>query len=806
MSGATTTHTNRQKWIAMALTAAVFLALVGFYFRTASHFYPKYWVDDAAISFTFARHLAEGYGSVAYPGGERVEGFSNPTWVGLLAVAHAFGADIFPWSQHLALACALLIFLLLIYYAKSPAPGDRSPWPVALAAFLLAGNAGFAIWNQSGMENALYGFLLTAGMMLVIREARDPDAKPWSAPVLVLLAITRPEAVAHLGIAGLFLLVSDLFEHRRPTRRFFLWVGAAAGLFAAYHVWHYIYYARPFPNTYYAKVRPGVAEHLFSLRSRGWKYVFTYLQAYGYTPLLVLTLPAFARRRLWREATYFALTGMFLLFFPIYANGDWMKSWRFLSNFPIPLALLLGLAAFNMAYWVRKPASRFLSAKWATVAVTILAVLWTVVPIALIDGGSRAELALFLDDREVSAKGIARRVRWWNGIAKKVAVRPHDALMTDMDMGGTTYNWDGRIMDIGYLLSVPMATHRYTPQWRAMMNEHYFREMRPEFIHQRRGWGRATTIPTNPKFKKQYLQLPDDRRFSRSFPNGNFVRRDLFEFDRLPEQRFATALKFPGGLRLHNIEVPEAVYPRSKVPLFLWWSRGEEAPPKCEFAIGRARPGEEPRMKDHKALMGWLPTSSWPEDKFLREVVWFETPRSEYNFEMVVAVQCRGHETVVEKVPVSLNVNRRSADKRVESLVGQAMEAAKQNAVTADRAPLPLRRAEYIAGEKRLAKQRRAVEKQRQKTYLKVAAQAFGETNYEAAALALAKCRRLEPRDDRYRNLAWQTAKKLYETGRAHQLREEYDEAYAAFDLACKAQPQHAWARRRAEEVRMKRD
>ena len=43
-------------------------------------------VDGAALDFGFARHLALGDGIVAQAGRERVEGFSNPTWISLLAV------------------------------------------------------------------------------------------------------------------------------------------------------------------------------------------------------------------------------------------------------------------------------------------------------------------------------------------------------------------------------------------------------------------------------------------------------------------------------------------------------------------------------------------------------------------------------------------------------------------------------------------------------------------------------------------------------------------------------------------------
>ena len=36
--------------------------------------FSAYFIEDAGISYSYARHLVDGEGLVAYPGGERVEG------------------------------------------------------------------------------------------------------------------------------------------------------------------------------------------------------------------------------------------------------------------------------------------------------------------------------------------------------------------------------------------------------------------------------------------------------------------------------------------------------------------------------------------------------------------------------------------------------------------------------------------------------------------------------------------------------------------------------------------------------------
>ena len=46
--------------------------------------YGRWIVDDAGITFAYARSLATGAGPVLQPGAEAVEGWSNPAWLALL--------------------------------------------------------------------------------------------------------------------------------------------------------------------------------------------------------------------------------------------------------------------------------------------------------------------------------------------------------------------------------------------------------------------------------------------------------------------------------------------------------------------------------------------------------------------------------------------------------------------------------------------------------------------------------------------------------------------------------------------------
>ena len=52
--------------------------------------FAAFFIEDAAITFSFSRNLIEGEGLVTYAGGERVEGYSNPLWTFLIAIFYLF--------------------------------------------------------------------------------------------------------------------------------------------------------------------------------------------------------------------------------------------------------------------------------------------------------------------------------------------------------------------------------------------------------------------------------------------------------------------------------------------------------------------------------------------------------------------------------------------------------------------------------------------------------------------------------------------------------------------------------------------
>ena len=288
--------------------SALALISVGFIGHYLVYTIPQpFFIEDAGISFAFARNLIEGDGLVGYPGGERVEGYSNFLWT--MLVAGLYGLGVPPWtSAKLMGALFGVLTLPLVYRIVRKARPSGGGGAALLAAAMLAASPQFVIWAAAGLENSLFCLLLAAGMDSLLRELDGDTAHriPRSAVWFALLAMTRPEGVAYGGIAG-FALVLDCVARRR-VRPLLVWGVAFALPILAYQGWRYWYFAWEFPNTYYAKLGIGTRFKPWNWTGGGWKYIKKYFTNHHIGFALPLFAVATAGLRGWRRWLGLSLT------------------------------------------------------------------------------------------------------------------------------------------------------------------------------------------------------------------------------------------------------------------------------------------------------------------------------------------------------------------------------------------------------------------------------------------------------------------------------------------------------------------
>lgn len=234
---------------AFALYLCAFIARTSFVIDGTRYFSLQ---DDAMVSMRYARNLADGNGLVWNPGGARVQGYTNPLWVGMMATIHLLPIPASKAGlaiQLVALVCLVCTVLIVRRLAIAVAQeGDRGWWPAVImtATYLPLNN-----WSVQGSELAVLAPLVAAA---VLRFERGRARGAWSIAPYALMAVAvqvRIDMAAPFAVLLAFALWSD-----RERRARHLLVGGAllAAAVLAQLGFSWWYFGDPLPNTYYLKM------------------------------------------------------------------------------------------------------------------------------------------------------------------------------------------------------------------------------------------------------------------------------------------------------------------------------------------------------------------------------------------------------------------------------------------------------------------------------------------------------------------------------------------------------------------------
>lgn len=240
--------------------------------------------DDAWITFRYAENLINGHGLVFNPG-ERVEGYTNFLWTVLMAIPMALGLDPVPVSKILGILFSLGSLAVFYFLTRSLLPPNPFPRPAA-SVLLLATFAPFAFWSIGGLETAMFGFMVLAGLHLALREFRANTAEPSaSGLVMVLAALTRPDGLLFWAVGAVFVLIRRHFKPQALIN----WLVPFGFIYAPYFIWRWLYYGWLLPNTYYVRMGTDTAQAV-ELTRTGFHYWSSFLMTHGNLPFLLLTL------------------------------------------------------------------------------------------------------------------------------------------------------------------------------------------------------------------------------------------------------------------------------------------------------------------------------------------------------------------------------------------------------------------------------------------------------------------------------------------------------------------------------------
>ena len=530
-----------------------------------------WYVEDAAITFAFAKNAAAWEGFVAYPGGERVEGFSNPTWTLLLTGLMFIGIN--PWigAKLLGAICGCVGIWAAMRWAERTLGPESGPMP-AIAPLILATSPQFVVWNASGLENSLFCALLGVGSVGLLREVeRNGVGIPWSGLAWSFLAFSRPEAAMYSAAAGTVAGFALLMRSgpRAAFRWAARWLALAGGPFLAWHAWRYAYFAWEWPNTYYAKLVEEDRFQPFDWNKRGWAY----LRGYALYSVQGVLLPAYVLGqtglRGWRRIAGLAMCAvMAVLLLPA---QDWLKYIPGMPEIPLPEAwivtlicgigavtilapaiglgrpralprllawTLAGVALFFALYsggdWMKghrwlsmgsvpaavllaDAANAFTTVAWPRLRRSLVGAV-VVVPVVAGVVGS----IVLVTGPETSPFDVRRRVLYMQGVQQRLHL--DEVTLLEVDMGAHMW-WSGfKLVDMAGLVDVPMARSGYQKPY---VRQYVYDERNPDFAHVHGYWARKTKMKAHREWR-QFVEIPGYPISPWMNHEGSHVRRDLF--------------------------------------------------------------------------------------------------------------------------------------------------------------------------------------------------------------------------------------------------------------------------------------
>lgn len=268
--------------------------------------------DDALITLAYAKNLDEGLGLDWSRRGDRVEGFTHPLWLVLLAplVLPDLPRAGLAWAAPLlGFASLLLLLASADRFARRALGAEGSErW---LAVGMVAGLYPLAYWSLQGMETALQAAMVVVIAGLGIRQVRagagGQRALGWAGGVAGLV---RPDTLLAWAAVELALAVEGRLG---KSREVLAGLARLALPLAVWQLFRLSYFGDPLPNTYYLKLE---ATDLAARLARG---AWTTLPfALAVLPLVLLALAA--RRRL--AGAELRLVLLVWAVFPLY--GIWL--------------------------------------------------------------------------------------------------------------------------------------------------------------------------------------------------------------------------------------------------------------------------------------------------------------------------------------------------------------------------------------------------------------------------------------------------------------------------------------------------
>lgn len=519
-------------------------------------------VDDAAISFSYARSLAGGEGLILQPGGQQVEGFSNPLWV--LLTAAMMAVRVFdPVVVPKLLGFAGVSLSMWLVFRKAFQAGIQSALILVVGLSLIAVSPGVVIWTASGLENGLLLLLAAASAMACISATTGKESNPGACFVAGALAgacaLARPDGLVFAGAAMTCVLLNGWISATPPlfktvVKRLGLTLLGVLAVCLPYLIFRIVYFGDTLPNTYYAKGGPGTEQVKRVLLGTPW--VFEKLESLGCAVIghnrgvllfighIALVAVAISKGRsrplLVTLLVFCVFAGLAYVLLPY----DWMAEYRFASAW-VFFFIASGFVALSEVFDRQSQRQAVLLAS----VVLVVGVAYA--------SQSLARISKFAETPTISVTEVVERGDQFRDCGHLISVsRP--SLLT-ADIGGIAYSNEVEVIDLGMLCDRRIA--RQLGEWRTdpdrkAFHDYILGERKPDFIATRAYHSWLADLDGDPRFRELYVPIFEyedqwiGKRYGKKGYSGDYVRRDLITDETLSKMRQRSEdAPYPGCLK-----------------------------------------------------------------------------------------------------------------------------------------------------------------------------------------------------------------------------------------------------------------
>ncbi len=305
--------------------------------------------DDAMISMRYAYNLAHGLGPV-WNAGERVEGFTNPLWVGIMTLVHLLPIGLNQTGLYIQILGASFLTLNLFFVKKIIEHFTDDLFAMLAAVALTAFYAPLNSFGLLGMEVSLLALMISAVIWLVLKS--ELKFNVW---VYVLLAISTLVRF-DMAVPYVVILATLFFVQKENRKQHLTWgVGLLVLFLGGQTLARYLYYGELLPNTYYLKVE-GWNTTLKTLRGL---YALVQFIYYSNWALFFIPFCLFIFRRDWK-VTLLTLVVAGQMAYSVYVGGDAWENHGGANRY-IVIAMPLFFIAFSWSVMelLRKAANSF---------------------------------------------------------------------------------------------------------------------------------------------------------------------------------------------------------------------------------------------------------------------------------------------------------------------------------------------------------------------------------------------------------------------------------------------------------------